>query len=63
VRLRSWPTQPLADGKVACVVDGGFGAGAHFPHLGNLFEVLFDAGVLVINMQRGNHAVGHAEAP
>ena len=33
-------TQPLADGKVACIVDGGLGAGAHFAHLGNLFEII-----------------------
>ena len=43
-------TQSLADGKVACVVDGRFGAGTHFAHLGNLFEVLFDARVLIVDM-------------
>jgi len=41
--------RPLSDGKVAGVVDGGFGAGAHFAHLRNLLEILLDARVLVVD--------------
>ena len=50
--------QQLADAEVARVVDGGFGAqGAA------LLVILLDAGVLVIDVQRGNHPVGdHARA-
>src|SRR5918996_2833854 len=50
-------TQPLADGKVTRVVDRGLGPCADLTHVRNLFEVLFDAGVLVIDMQRWNDSV------
>ena len=40
-------TQPFADGKVAGVVDGGFGTGAHFADFGNLFEILLATGVFL----------------
>jgi len=43
-------TQPFADVKVASVVDGRFRAGSHLGYLGNLFEVLLDARVLVIHV-------------
>src|SRR5579859_6735222 len=51
-------TQSFADGKVAGVVDGCLGAGAHFAHCGNLLEILLDARVLIVDVQRGNHTLG-----
>src|ERR1700726_1539865 len=42
-----------ADGEVAGVVDGGFGAKRL-----SLLVVLLDAGLLVIDVQRRHHAVG-----
>ena len=53
--------QPLADAEVARVVDGGLGA-----KRAAFLVVLLDAGVLVVDVQRRNHAVGQdagAEAP
>ena len=43
----------LPDTEVACVVDGGFGA-----QRASFLVVLLDARVLVVDVQRGDHAVG-----
>src|SRR5919106_769877 len=51
-------TQPFADGKVTRVVDRGLGPCADLTHVRDLFEILLDAGVLVVHVQRGDHAVG-----
>src|SRR5437764_12923092 len=59
-------TQPFADGKVSRVVDRGLGPRGDFTHLRDLFEILLDAGVLVIHVQRWDYAFGQhagAEAP
>ena len=56
-------TQPFADGEVARVVDRGLGPCADLRHVGDLFEVLLDAGVLVIDVQRRDHPVGQHAGP
>jgi hypothetical protein len=48
----------LADGKVAGVVEGGFGTGAHFADFGSLFEILLATGVFIVARERGNYPVG-----
>ena len=50
---RGQVVQPLADGEVARVVDRGFSAKGT-----SLLVVLLDAGVLVVEVQRGHHALG-----
>src|SRR6202050_3349891 len=56
-------TQPFADGEVACVVDRGLGPGTYLRHVRDLFEVLLDAGVLVIDVQGRDHPVGQYAGP
>jgi hypothetical protein len=51
-------TQPLADVEVAGVVDGRLRAGSDLGYFRNLLEVLLEARVLVIDVERGDHPVG-----
>ena len=51
-------TQPLAEVKVTRVVDGRLGTDSDLRHSGNLFEVLLDTGVFVIDMQGRDYALG-----
>jgi hypothetical protein len=55
--------QPLADVEVAGVVDGRLRAGSDLGHFRKLLEVLLEARVLAIDVERGDHSAGEHPGP
>ena len=51
-------TQSFAEVEVTGVVDGGFGADPDLGDAGDLFHVLLDVGILVLDMQGGDDPLG-----
>src|SRR5215472_18770558 len=45
-------TQPFADGEVARIINGGFGASPGEGLAGNFLMILLDLGALVVDVQR-----------